>query len=402
MITEQKYLKKPGTIILTSLLSVVAPLSMDMYMPALPKLTAYFNTSVTLINFTLYGFFLFMAVGLLFSGTLSDKYGRKPVLLTSLSLYIIASLICAFAQNIGMLIIARVFEALGAGGMVAIATALIKDSFTGRTRDAALSITQALAMIGPMVAPIVGALILKVAGWRTIFYVLAAVIFVGFLLGLMLQESLSPTERNTGSVFSTIKRLTVVAKNKSFTYYLITASLMGAPTLAYIAASSYVYESFFHLSAQGYSYFFAANACFAVMGATLYLPLKRRFLPKQFMTLSLTVLLTAVAAMFLFGLTSPWIFLITLIPVTLIGSIMRPFSTSILFDQQEGDTGSASSLINFIQTLFGAMGMLAGSLPWPNQVRGLAGSMLFFLLCAAVCWLLLLKAKTIRIKGLTD
>lgn len=399
--TAQPYLKKTGTIILIALLSVVTPLSMDMYMPALPELTAYFDTSVTMINFTLYGFLLFMAVGLLFSGTLSDKYGRKPVLLASLVLYIVSTLACAFATSVEMLIVARILESLGAGGMVAVATALIKDSFEGRTRDAALAVIQALAMIGPMLAPIIGALILTVASWRVTFYALAAITVITLVLSLLLKESLAPAERNQGNILTTLTRLTAVAKNKGFRSYLLISALMGAPTLAYIAASSYVYERFFGLDPQAYSYFFAANAGFAVLGAVLYMPVKSRLRPKQVMRLTLTVSLIAASAMLILGGFSPWIFLLTLIPITLIGSIMRPFATSILFDQQEGDTGSASSLINFIQTLVGAVGMLAGSLPWANEVRGLAAAMLFFNAAALLGWILLLKSKSIRIKGLT-
>ena len=170
---QQKYLKNAGLIALISILSMIPPLATDLYMPALPEMTVYFHTTSTLMSFTMTIFFIFMAIGILILGPMSDKYGRKPILIASISLSFIFSAACAFAPNITLLILARAASAFGAGGMVAIGTALIKDSFTGKEMSKVLSLTQAFMLLAPMLAPLVGALILKVADWKMTFIALA-------------------------------------------------------------------------------------------------------------------------------------------------------------------------------------------------------------------------------------
>lgn len=114
---QQKYLKNGGLVALISLLSMTPPLSTDLYMPALPEMTDYFQTSSSLTSFTMTIFFVFMALGILLLGTLSDKYGRKPVLVTSVVISIVFSFACVFAPNIWTLIVFRAIQAFGAGGV---------------------------------------------------------------------------------------------------------------------------------------------------------------------------------------------------------------------------------------------------------------------------------------------
>ena len=167
-------MNKRFIIVLIAFMNMIVPLSLDMYLPAVPHMTAAFNTTESTVNLTLVGFFFFMAIGTLIFGPLSDKYGRRGLLVAGTLVYTIFSAACALATSIWLLIIARVLQALGAGCMVAISTAMIKDCFDRRTRNTILAVVQAMAVIAPMLAPIVGAFIVTHAGWRATFAVLAA------------------------------------------------------------------------------------------------------------------------------------------------------------------------------------------------------------------------------------
>ena len=161
LVRPQGKLGPLGLVVLLVTASLVTPLSLDMYTPAVPHMTEAFDTTAGTVNLTLVGYFLFFAVGLLVFGPLSDRYGRRPVLLAGVVTYTSASGLCALALDIEMLIVFRVVQALGAGAVSAVATAVVKDAFKAEKREAILSIVQVMFVVGPVLSPVVGALILQ-------------------------------------------------------------------------------------------------------------------------------------------------------------------------------------------------------------------------------------------------
>lgn len=157
---EQKHLSPVMILASIIFMSTFVPLSIDLYLPALPQMREYFQASEMLVNMTLIAFFLFFSVGIVLFGPISDKYGRKCSLLGGALVYTLASLICATSGSVYVLIGGRILQALGAGCIVTISTALIKDCFSGEKLTRILSITQALNVIAPMAAPIIGSLLL--------------------------------------------------------------------------------------------------------------------------------------------------------------------------------------------------------------------------------------------------
>lgn len=399
LLKDQKYLGKTGLVCFISLMVMFIPLSMDLYLPALPIMTEYFNTTSALTGATLTAFFIFYAVGIIFFGPLSDKMGRKPILILGIILYLAGSVFCTVSMSIYQLIAARIIQAFGAGSITAIGTALVKDCFSGNARDKVLAVVQAMSVIAPMIAPIAGAAILQFFGWRETFLVLTGIGVITLIISFFYQETLPEQERYKGNLTGTLLRLFAVGRNKGFISFLFLMSVLSAPYMAYISMSSFIYVDYFNLSSQTYSYFFAANSAVSVVGPYIYVRTVGKVQPRKFAHFCFGLALLSGLSTLILGKFSPFIFLMSFALFTLVVGALRPFSTSILLEQQKSDTGSASSLINSIQTFVGSIGMILGSLQWYNIVDGLGIIITGSSVIAIVSWIILMRGK-IHVKGL--
>ena len=392
---QQKYLRNAGLIALITILSMIPPLSTDLYMPALPEMTAYFNTTSTLMSFTMTVFFIFMAIGILILGPMSDKYGRKPVLIASISISLIFSAACAFAPNILLLILARGASAFGAGGMVAISTALIRDSYEGKAMSKVLSVTQAFMLIAPMLAPVLGALILEVADWKMTFIVLAALTGVSLAGAFLLQETLPVNERTQSSTLQSILGLRKVAKNPNFTSLLLVGAIIAAPFMAYLALASYIYIDGFGVSETTFSMYFALNAAASILGPVMYMRFGAGSVKKAINAGIIVSIISAVLILSV-GDAAPIIFLLPYILYSVVTSYFRPLISDLLLSATKTDVGAASSVMNFGFTVIGSIGMVVGSLGWSSYTGGLGITMLIFISITILVWLYVLKAKSIK------
>ena len=397
----QRRLGPFGLVVLLVVGALVTPLSLDMYTPAVPHMTEFFGTSEAMVNLTLVGYFLFFAVGLLIFGPVSDRYGRKPVLVAGILAYALASAACALSTSIGMLIAMRVLQALGAGAVSAVSTAVVKDAVVPERREALLSLVQVMFVVGPVLAPVVGALVLQVADWRMTFWVLAGIGAVCSALALLFDETLPVDERYDGSVTGSLKQLGVVARNKGFSAFLGIVGLYNLPFMAYIAVGSYVYITFFGLSELEYSLYFAVAALLTVFGPFAWLAASRFVSARRFTDILLGVGLASGLAMLAVGELSPTLFCLTFLAFALAEAAVRPYSTNILLSQQEGDTGATSSLINFAHTAIGCVGMLVAVLPWPNFVTGIGIIIVASMGVGILGWIALQRSR-VPLTGIKD
>ncbi|WP_449241579.1 multidrug effflux MFS transporter [Desulfoscipio gibsoniae] len=391
---KQKYLGEKGMIVFIAFLSAFIPLSTDLYLPALPGMAEYFNAPVNMVNLTLILFFVFFSIGTLIWGPLSDKYGRKPVLMAGLIIYTIASVLCAYAGDIYQLITFRVFQAAGGSAAGAVAMAMVKDVYDGRKREVVLSVVHSMVVLAPAVAPVVGAFLLSFTSWRGSFWFLAGAGILALAGCVALEETIG--KRYTGTIWKTMGRLGVVLKNPGFTALLVLFSLLSIPFMAFIAASSYIYINGFGLSEQVYSYYFALNALFLLLGPILYIHLSGRFKRGSIITVFFAIIIASGVLICGLGSMNPWLFALSLLPSTIAGSGIRPPSTVLMLEQQQENTGSASSLIACFGILMGSVGMILISFDWSNVIWALGALNLAAGVICGAGWLLVTKKTFIK------
>lgn len=393
----QDRLGRKGLVIFLALLSAFVPLSTDLYLPALPTMTKFFHVPEYQTNLTLILFFIFYSLATLIWGPLSDKYGRRPVLLVGLSIYAVAGGLCALSTDIYLLMFFRVVQAVGAGAASAVATAIVKDVYRGKRRESILALVQSMVVISPAVAPVIGALLLNLTSWRGIFVTQA-------LLGLLViagaaafRETLEAG--HSGGIAYTLGRLVVVLKNPAFASLLLIFSMVSITTMAFISSSSYIYQETFHQSSQVYSYYFAMYAAGLMIGPFIYVRLSARFKRVSILNVSFGVIVAGGILVWLLGGYGPWPFAIAMIPASIAVSCIRPPAVNLMLDQQKGDSGSASSLMGASFTVMGSVGMIIVSFDLGGRVETIGAlNVVIGLLCGGL-WILVMRGPRGRARG---
>ncbi len=357
---RQRRLGRKGLVVFLAALSAFPALSTDLYLPALPAMTTYFRAPEYQTNLTLILFFVFYAVAILVWGPLSDRYGRRPVLLVGLGCYTAAGVLCAVSSDVFQLMAFRIFQALGAGAASTVATAIVKDVYRGRRRELILAVIQSMTVLSPAVAPVIGAFILTFTSWRGSFAA-QAILGVFMLAGsIVFEETIE--EKLSGNPLSSLRRLGIVLNHRAFTHLLINFSLVSVAGMAFVSSSSYIYQETFGVSSRVYSYFFALYAVGLAVGPQTYMWLSRRFTRSAILTGSFVVTAISGLALIFVGNYGPWSFLLTLLPSAIALSCMRPPATYLMLGQHEADAGSVSALMGSTHMVMGSAGIIIVSL----------------------------------------
>ena len=374
--------------ILLGALTALAPLSIDMYLPALPTLAEVMTATSAEVQYTLASFFLAYALGQLFWGPISDRYGRKAPLYAALLLYVIASFACAWASSIEQLIFFRFLQALGACAGAVISRAIVRDQYDG-VEAARLFAAMMLVMgVAPMVAPIIGGQLLTHAGWSWIFVLLAVIgIVVVLALHLRLTESHLPEKRRAISVGVVMRNYGELLREPRFIGLALVGSFAMGSLYGYIAGAAFVFMQAYALSPTQFAWLFGFNAFWFILATQInsrllsWRPsawLLPRALALQVFSGVLLVLITAT------GWGGVWAFLLVLYGFTISLGFILPNATVLVLSPFPDRAGTASALYGMLQSTLGAFAALLLAL-LPDDARwSMAGVML---VCALFsCW----------------
>lgn len=262
-----KFISYIYTILLLGLLNAFGPFVIDMYLPSMPVMTRVFNCSASVIQLGLTFSMIGLAVGQLIFGPLSDKYGRKPILLITLLIFIAASVVCCWSDSVIGFTIARFFQGVGGAGGVVLSRSIAADKYSGRELAKMIAIISVINNMAPIAAPIAGGAIAFSWGWRAVFVTLLGLGIVLFLMSLPFGESLAKQNRHSGTVLDFLRNYKLTLRIPGVLRYSSIYAMSMAALFAYISATPFIVQSIFGFSELQFSVVFAVNAISLGIGA---------------------------------------------------------------------------------------------------------------------------------------
>ncbi|MQA08585.1 MAG: Bcr/CflA family efflux MFS transporter [Pseudonocardiaceae bacterium] len=334
------------------------PLSIDMYLPALPQIAGDLGSGPSQIQLTLTACTIGLALGQMIAGPLSDTLGRRRPLLVGIAAYTLTSLLCALAPSAQALIGLRVLQGLGGAAGIVIARAVVRDLYSGAAMARFFSLLMLATGTAPVFAPVLGGQVLRLMSWRGLFVILGV---IGLLLLLAaafgLRETLPAENRRPGSLLATLRVFGSLLADRSFVGYALSGALAFATMFAYISGSSFVLQDVFGMSPQAFSLVFGANSLGIVLVGQLNGWLVGRAEPRRLLVIGLSVIVFGTASLLLAVLTGvglagvlPALFVV----VSSIGMVF-PNTTALALAGRQEVAGSASALLGVLQFLIGGL-----------------------------------------------
>ncbi|OMD33841.1 MFS transporter [Paenibacillus odorifer] len=338
-------------------ITTIGPLSIDMYLPALPALVDDFGTTAALVQLSLTFFLLGLASGQLVAGPLSDVYGRRRPLLIGMFIYAVSSVLCAFSPSIGLLIVLRFIQGLAGSVGVVVSRAAVRDLYSGSELTKFFSLLMIVNGLGPILAPVIGGQLLRVTTWQGIFLVLfaAGIIFCLTIL-LRLPETLPKERRSKSGLKGTLLTFKVLLGNRKFMGYALSQGFVTASMFAYISGSSFVLQNIFAVTPQVYSLIFAVNGIGIIITGQIAGRLAGKVSETKLLLSGLLLCTMGGVLLLLTILIGGGLIpiLICLFAVVSSVGIVGATSFSLAMQDQGEAAGSASALIGLIPLLLGS------------------------------------------------
>ena len=355
-------ISKKKLILILGLLSMLMPLSIDMYLPSMPTIAQDFNVADATVQLTISCYLLGFSFGQLLFGPITDSYGRRYVLIAGLIIFIVAALICGIASNINQLITARFFHGIAAAATSIVINALMKDIYRDRDEfSKMMSFVMLISNVAPLLAPIIGGFILYWFNWQANFYTISLTALIGLALVIIfIPETLSKTKRSKFSFTRILSNFITLFRHGQVLIYMMIGAFAGAGLFSFLSLGPFVYMNLHGVASTHFGYYFALNIVVMVFMNTLNSRLVKHVGSFKMMQLGLFIqFVMAIGLMIVTLFNLGFIYLVICI-AGYIGcmSTIGGNSMAIILDFYPHIAGTASSLAGTIRfAVAGAVGI---------------------------------------------
>ncbi|SEQ85788.1 multidrug effflux MFS transporter [Microlunatus flavus] len=284
----------------------ISPLATDMYIPGLPGMAVDLGTTPAVAQLSLTAFLVAFALGMLVVGPVSDGLGRRRIMVVGTALFVLTSVACALAPDASVLLVARLLQGLAGAAGAVVGRAMVTDVLDGDRRARVIGLLSAINAVAPVVAPLLGGLLLRFGTWRLTFWALAVTGTLLLVLVLTTFPETLPAERRShgAGVSASLRRMGVLLRMPRFVLYLVTSCVATVGFFAYIATSSFVFQELYGYSESRYTLVFATNASAMIVSTLLFSRLVGRVSEDRLLSVGLLVATAGSAAVLVLALTS--------------------------------------------------------------------------------------------------
>ena len=349
--------------VLLGALSAFGPLSMDLYLPALPSLEAEFGAGQGAVQLTLTSVAVGLAVGQLVAGPLSDRFGRKVPVLVGVGAYALASVLCALAPSVWLLVGIRLLQGIAGAAGIVLARAVVRDRTEGTEAARAFALLASIGGAAPVLAPVLGGQLLRVTDWRGVFVVLAVIGLVLLVAARWLPETLPAERRVRGGARATVRATSELVGRRAFRTAVLAQGLGFAALFTYISTSSFVLQTGYGLTPVQFSLVFAVNGAGIVAAGQLSRVLVARLGPRTLLVAGLAAQVAGGVGLVVTALADgglPVLLPVLFVVVAATGLVL-PNATALAMADAARAAGTASALVGVGQfAVAGAIAPLAG------------------------------------------
>ncbi|WP_415186320.1 Bcr/CflA family multidrug efflux MFS transporter [Shimwellia blattae] len=337
---------------------MLMPLSIDMYLPALPVIASQFNVSAGSAQMTLSSYIFGFAVGQLFYGPLADSLGRKPVILGGILIFAVAAVACALANSIDQLITMRLLHGLAAAAASVVINALMRDIYPKEEFSRMMSFVMLVTTIAPLLAPMIGGALLVWASWHVIFWILAAAALAAAgLIYFFIDETLPPERRQPFHLYTTLTNFATLFRHKRVLSYMLASGFSFAGMFSFLSAGPFVYIELNHVAPQHFGYYFALNIAFLFLVTVFNSRFVRRIGPLRMFSAGLLIQLGMALWLVVSLLLGLGFWSMVLGVAAFVGcvSMVSSNAMAVILDEFPHMAGTASSLAGTFRFGIGAL-----------------------------------------------
>jgi DHA1 family bicyclomycin/chloramphenicol resistance-like MFS transporter len=376
--------------IFLGMMSAFGPFLTDMYLPGLPSMVEDFHTTEALVQLSLTMGMIGLAVGQVFFGPMSQKWGRRPLLLTSMALFIVASFMCVLSDDITFFLACRLLQGLGGAGGIVLSRAIATDCYEGRELAKTMAIIGAIQGIAPAVAPVLGGLVTGTVGWQGVFLILGVLGVMLFVMSLVFRETLPEAHRYRGFILKSFTDYPKVCANPRFVKLIATYGLASGTLFAYISSAPFIIQSHYGFGEIGFAVIFGINSMFIGMGSGLALKFKSLERAMRLGGLGMTVFAVLQLCCTLWLDNFIGFELISLLMLLNLGMTFTT-STSLAMDSGRDYTGAAAAIVGAIGFVFGGIvspivGL--GDIPLTTSI--------VLIVCSAASWMMARAVSAVK------